>query len=97
MGIRLALDDFGTGYSSFSYLTRMPLDIVKIDRSFVANLSKADADVKIISAIVNMAHELGLKVIAEGVETQQEADLLTSIGCDRAQGYLFGRPQSIDR
>jgi diguanylate cyclase (GGDEF)-like protein len=96
MGIRLALDDFGTGYSSFGYLTRLPLDIVKIDRSFVTNLSQADADVKIISAIVNMSHELGLKVIAEGVETQQEADLLTEIGCDRAQGYLFGKPQSIE-
>jgi diguanylate cyclase (GGDEF)-like protein len=95
MGIRLALDDFGTGYSSFSYLTRLPLDVVKVDRSFVANLNRADADVKIMSAIVNMSHELGLKVIAEGVETQQEANILAAIGCDRAQGYFFGKPQSI--
>jgi diguanylate cyclase (GGDEF)-like protein/PAS domain S-box-containing protein len=91
-GIQVAIDDFGTGYSSLSYLKKFDIDYLKIDRSFVSNLEN-DADDRALSeAIIVMAHKLGLKVIAEGVETEGQRDLLTAAGCDYAQGYLFSRP-----
>ena len=92
LGIMLALDDFGTGYSSLSYLSDFPVDILKIDRKFVAR-SPSDAHAAaIISAVTGLAHDLGLAVIAEGVETRQQAEAITRLGCDLAQGYLFSRP-----
>jgi EAL domain-containing protein (putative c-di-GMP-specific phosphodiesterase class I) len=89
-GIKISLDDFGTGYSSLSYLRRFALDFLKIDKSFVYNLEYDAANVALCEAIIVMAHKLGLRVIAEGVETRQQAELLHRAECDFAQGYLFG-------
>ena len=91
-GIQVALDDFGTGYSSLSYLKKFDIDYLKIDRSFTRNLAPNTSDMALSEAIIVMAHKLGLKVIAEGVETQQQCDLLRDAGCDYGQGYLFAKP-----
>ncbi len=91
-GIQVAIDDFGTGYSSLSYLKKFDIDYLKIDRSFVRNLAPDSADLALCEAIVMMAHKLGIQVIAEGIETVQQRDLLREIGCDFGQGYLFSRP-----
>jgi diguanylate cyclase (GGDEF)-like protein len=89
-GIKISLDDFGTGYSSLSYLRKFALDFLKIDKSFVYNLEYDAANVALCEAIIVMAHKLGLRVIAEGVETRQQAELLKNAGCDFGQGFLFG-------
>ncbi len=89
-GIKISLDDFGTGYSSLSYLRKFSLDFLKIDKSFVYNLEYDAANVALCEAIIVMAHKLGLRVIAEGVETRQQAELLQRAGCDLGQGFLFG-------
>ncbi|PJC03957.1 MAG: hypothetical protein CO070_05325 [Gallionellales bacterium CG_4_9_14_0_8_um_filter_55_61] len=91
-GIQVSIDDFGTGYSSLSYLKKFDIDYLKIDQSFVRNLESDSNDVALCEAIIVMAHKLGLKVIAEGVETEQQRDLLSRAGCDYAQGYLYARP-----
>ena len=91
-GVEIAVDDFGTGYSALSYLKKFDVDYLKIDQSFVQNLSIYSEDMVLCEAIIVMAHKLGLKVIAEGVETIEQRDLLTAIGCDYGQGYLFSRP-----
>ncbi|OGB23610.1 MAG: hypothetical protein A3I66_24135 [Burkholderiales bacterium RIFCSPLOWO2_02_FULL_57_36] len=96
-GIRLAIDDFGTGYSSFAYLKRFPLDHLKIDRTFVKEIRHDGEDGAIIAAIVSMAHELGLSVIAEGVETEDQVAFLRNTGCDIMQGYYFAEPMPADR
>ena len=93
-GIEVSLDDFGTGYSSLSYLQKFDIDFLKIDQSFVRHLIPSSTDLALCKAIILMAHELGIKVVAEGVETQQQCDLLSEAGCDFAQGYLFSRPVS---
>lgn len=93
-GIQVAVDDFGTGYSSLSYLKKFDVDYIKIDQSFVQNLSIHSEDMVLCEAIIVMAHKLGLKVIAEGVETIEQRDLLFAVGCDYGQGYLFSRPVS---
>jgi EAL domain-containing protein (putative c-di-GMP-specific phosphodiesterase class I) len=90
--IQVAIDDFGTGYSSLSYLKKFDIDYLKIDRSFVNNLETDANDMALSEAIIVMAHKLGLKVIAEGVETEGQRNLLTIAGCDYAQGYLFSKP-----
>ncbi|HEX8602528.1 MAG TPA: EAL domain-containing protein, partial [Pseudoduganella sp.] len=95
-GIQVALDDFGTGYSSLSYLNKFDIDYLKIDRSFVSNLAPDSSDMALSEAIIVMAHKLGLQVIAEGVETAQQRDLLAAAGCDHAQGYLFNRPLPVE-
>jgi diguanylate cyclase (GGDEF)-like protein/PAS domain S-box-containing protein len=92
LGVTLAIDDFGTGYSSLSYLQRFPLDILKIDKTFVDELGTAPEGSEIISAVINLAHALGLQVIAEGVETELQLEELERLDCDFAQGYLFSRP-----
>jgi diguanylate cyclase (GGDEF)-like protein/PAS domain S-box-containing protein len=91
IGVSLAIDDFGTGYSSLSYLQRFPLDVLKVDKSFVDDLDDGQG-AEIVSAVVNLAHALGLRVVAEGVETERQLNALQELGCDFAQGYLFSRP-----
>ena len=92
LGVKLAVDDFGTGYSSLSYLRQMPIDKLKIDRSFVRDLETDQASGSITSAIVTLARTLELEVLAEGVETQGQFEVLRAMGCDTVQGYLFARP-----
>ncbi|MBL1321295.1 MAG: EAL domain-containing protein [Methylophaga sp.] len=95
-GIQVAIDDFGTGYSSLSYLNKFDIDYLKIDQSFIRNLTADSNEMALSEAIIIMAHKLGLKVIAEGVETEQQRDLLAAAGCDYVQGYLFSRPLPVD-
>lgn len=92
LGVRLALDDFGTGQSSLSYLTRLPLDQLKIDQSFVRNMTQSRSDSVVVQTIIGLAESLGIDVIAEGVETEAQRRLLIAMGCGHQQGYLFGRP-----
>jgi EAL domain-containing protein (putative c-di-GMP-specific phosphodiesterase class I) len=91
-GIGLSIDDFGTGYSSLSQLKRFPLDEIKIDRAFIANVTNDRDNAAIAIAIIRMGHSLGLKVVAEGVETVEQLEFLRAQDCDQAQGFLFGRP-----
>jgi EAL domain-containing protein (putative c-di-GMP-specific phosphodiesterase class I) len=92
MGGRLSIDDFGTGYSSLAYLQRLPVDELKIDRSFVKNLASVDDDAIIVRSTVDLAHSLNLEVVAEGVENEAGLNTLVEYGCDQAQGYFLGRP-----
>ncbi|WP_439816879.1 putative bifunctional diguanylate cyclase/phosphodiesterase [Zavarzinia sp. CC-PAN008] len=97
LGVRLAVDDFGTGYSSLAYLKRLPLDVIKIDRSFVDGIGHEAEDTAIVKAIIAMAQALRLTITVEGVETAAQADLLTAWGCERGQGYLYSRPVDPQR
>jgi EAL domain-containing protein (putative c-di-GMP-specific phosphodiesterase class I) len=90
--VRLSIDDFGTGYSSLAYLNRFPIDVVKIDRSFIRNVPESHSDAQITSAVIALGHSLGLTVIAEGAETQAQIDFLRREGCDEVQGYFYSRP-----
>ncbi|MGI2327981.1 sensor domain-containing protein [Planococcus sp. YIM B11945] len=92
LGIKISLDDFGTGYSSLSYLTKLPIDCLKVDRSFVNQLETDDSKKAIIKAIIEVAHNLNMEVVAEGVETKKQAELLSSYRCDKGQGYYFSKP-----
>ena len=92
LGVKLVVDDFGTGYSSLSYLRRFPVDVLKVDRSFVDGLGSDPSDSAIVTAIVTLAHTLGLSAIAEGVETAEQLAELRRLGCDMGQGYLMARP-----
>jgi len=94
-GASVFVDDFGTGYSSLSYLSRLPLDILKIDRSFVTDIATNGHNLMIATATINLAHALNLKVVAEGIETKEQKDLLTILGCDKAQGYYFAKPMPL--
>lgn len=96
LGISLAIDDFGTGYSSLGYLKKMPVQVLKIDRSFVQNLPDDRDDLMITSTIILMARQLGLQVLAEGIETNQQRRFLVASGCTLGQGFLFGRPLALD-
>jgi len=93
LGVQFAIDDFGTGYSSFAYLTKLPVKSIKIDKSFVLTIDKDRDNAVIVRSIIDLSHNLGLKVIAEGVETVAARDMLKSFGCDEAQGYFYSRPQ----
>jgi EAL domain-containing protein (putative c-di-GMP-specific phosphodiesterase class I) len=92
LGVRLCIDDFGTGYSSLSYLRRFPLDILKIDRSFVSDMLNNSESHEIVKTVLSLGSNLGMKVIAEGVETSAQAKQLQSLGCEFAQGYFFSKP-----
>jgi diguanylate cyclase (GGDEF)-like protein/PAS domain S-box-containing protein len=97
IGVDLSLDDFGTGHSSMDYLKFLPVDELKIEKRFVAGLLGDDRDRAIVSAITNLGHDLGLRVVAEGIETREQFDLLRELGCDVGQGYWFGRPQPLTK
>lgn len=91
-GITLAIDDFGTGYSSLAYLQKLPLDHLKVDLSFVQQMEGSQENIEIVRAIINLAHSLRLKCVAEGIETKEQQGLLYSMQCEFGQGYLFSRP-----
>jgi EAL domain-containing protein (putative c-di-GMP-specific phosphodiesterase class I) len=97
LGVRIVLDDFGTGYSSLAYLQRLPLDTIKVDRTFVAELGADPAAESIVGAVIALAHGLGIEVIAEGIETADQADRLRAMGCDRGQGWLFARAMPAEK
>ena len=97
LGVRLVLDDFGTGWSSLAYLRQMPLDMIKIDRSFVTQLDEADRNVAIVQAVLSLAHGLGISVVAEGIETPRQARRLRELGCDLGQGYVWSRPLAAEQ
>ena len=97
LGLCIAIDDFGTGYSSLNYLKQFPIDVLKIDRSFVDGLPQGEQDGQIARAIIAMAHSLNMTVIAEGVETQEQLDFLRNHACDEVQGYLLGRPMTAQQ
>jgi diguanylate cyclase (GGDEF)-like protein len=92
LGVTVAIDDFGTGYSSLNYLKRLPVDVLKIDRSFVQNMATSEHDAVIVRSTIDLGHNLGLRVVAEGVESQEVWDRLASLGCDTAQGFFISRP-----
>lgn len=96
LGVTLCMDDFGTGYSSLTYLHQFPFDIIKIDRSFVTPLTSREENAAIVKTIIDMAHTLGKRVVAEGIETEAQLDVLRMLGCDLGQGYFFARPLSMD-
>ena len=96
IGVRLSVDDFGTGYSSLAYLKRLPVDEVKLDKSFVLNMTGDPDDAAIVRSTIELAHNLGLQLVAEGVEDQETLELLASLGCDLAQGYHLARPIPAD-
>ncbi len=96
IGVRISVDDFGTGYSNLSYLVDLPIDILKVDRAFVRDVTNNPRHAKLLKSIITMAHDLGLKVKAEGVETESQQEMLCRLGCDEAQGYLFSRPVPPD-
>lgn len=96
MGFKLSIDDFGTGYSSLSYLVQFPLDYLKIDRSFIQYITSIADKQAVVDAIIQMAHRLHMKVIAEGVEQKDQVKLLEKLGCDMIQGYYYAKPMPLD-
>ena len=96
LGTHLCIDDFGTGYSSLSYLRRFPVDVLKVDRGFVSGVDGGAGDAAIVGAVIRLADDLGLVVIAEGVETAEQVKMLRALGCRQAQGFHFSRPQPAD-
>ena len=97
MGVSIALDDFGTGYSSLSYLRLFPLNVLKIDQSFVRDMLNDEQALNIVTTIIELAHSLKLQIVAEGIETLEQKDLLQELGCQIGQGYLLSKPLDIDK
>jgi EAL domain-containing protein (putative c-di-GMP-specific phosphodiesterase class I) len=97
LGVRIAIDDFGTGYSSLNYLRRFPIDILKIDKSFVDGVARGPEDASFAAAIIGLAEQLHLDTVAEGVETKEQRVALVALGAHAAQGFLFSRPVSADQ
>ena len=95
LGIKLALDDFGTGYSSLTYLERLPIDVVKLDKGFIWAIGSSKKKEYIIKAVIDLAHNLGMEVVAEGVETAEQLQFLKDSGCDIVQGYYYSKPLKI--
>jgi EAL domain-containing protein (putative c-di-GMP-specific phosphodiesterase class I) len=96
MGLRLSIDDYGTGHSSLAYLRRLPVQELKIDRSFITHLAEDDDDLQVVRSTIELAHHLGLRVVAEGIEDARSLALLQLHGCDLAQGFHLGRPVPAD-
>jgi EAL domain-containing protein (putative c-di-GMP-specific phosphodiesterase class I) len=96
LGVSLLMDDFGTGYSSLSYLHSFPIDVLKIDRSFVGRMTEGEQPLQIVRTIIELARVLGMDVVAEGIETEEQYHLLRELGCRLGQGFLFARPMSAD-
>ena len=96
-GVGLSIDDFGTGYSSLAYLKRLPIDILKIDKSFILDVDKDENDAVIVDTIIAMAKHMKIDIVAEGVETEQALQFLKSRGCRKFQGYIFGRPMPFNK
>lgn len=94
LGIKVSIDDFGTGYSSLAYLRKLPIDKIKIDRSFIADVANNDSDITIVKSMIKLSHGLGKRVLAEGVEDKNQLDLLRKLGCDAVQGYYIAKPLS---
>ena len=92
LGVKVSIDDFGVGYSSLAYLKRLPADILKIDKTFTKGIGEDVEDVAIVRMVIELAHTLGMKVIADGVESEEQATLLAEMGCDMAQGFYVSRP-----
>jgi EAL domain-containing protein (putative c-di-GMP-specific phosphodiesterase class I) len=97
MGCDLSIDDFGTGYSSLAYLKRLPVDELKIDKSFVLNMVNDVGDAKIVRSTIDLGHNMGLRVVAEGIESEAAWDILAEMGCDQGQGYYMSRPIPADQ
>jgi EAL domain-containing protein (putative c-di-GMP-specific phosphodiesterase class I) len=97
VGFRFALDDFGSGYSALSYINRLPIDVLKIDRSFVVRAVSGPGDEKMLRTLVNLAHELGMLVVIEGVETAEQVELVRTMGPVRMQGYFFAHPMPAEK
>jgi EAL domain-containing protein (putative c-di-GMP-specific phosphodiesterase class I) len=96
VGVTVAIDDFGTGYCSLSYVAKLPVNSLKIDRSFIVGMTESAVGLAIVSSIIALAHSINLRVVAEGVETREQERLLRSLACDEAQGYLFSKPVPED-
>jgi EAL domain-containing protein (putative c-di-GMP-specific phosphodiesterase class I) len=96
LGVKISIDDFGTGYSSLAYLRRLAVDRLKLDRSFISGMEGATKDQMIVESTIKLAHGLGLEVVAEGIETESQYELLREFGCDIGQGYWIGKPMSVD-
>ena len=92
MNIKIALDDFGTGYSSLTYIKKLPIDVVKLDRDFIRSISKIGEDEVIVEYVIKLMHELKLNIVAEGIETKEQLEFLKLNNCDYGQGYLFSKP-----
>jgi len=97
MGVKMSIDDFGTGYSSLAYLKRLPVDELKIDKSFVMNMAKDSQDANIVRSVIDLAHHMGLRVVAEGLEERPAWDQLRDLHCDLAQGYWIAKPMPADQ
>ena len=96
LGVQLSIDDFGTGYSSFAHIQRLPISVLKIDRSFVGSVTSNEDDATIVKAIINLAHSLNMQVIAEGAETAEQVDFLGKNHCDQVQGFFFSKAVTFD-
>ncbi len=97
MGLKISIDDFGTAYSSFAYLKNLQVNELKIDKSFIINMTPDSEDIKIVRSTIDLAHNMRLSVVAEGIETKAALDLLKELNCDFGQGYLIGRPMPVEK